>query len=182
MNGSGLTVRSPAKGRLRTRTRTRTRLKPISPATLATLEVQSQVFDAGPLSVLTVHRIRPVTELDPEVSEPFGAQEAFASPRADCIYVENLNVWLSRGAAGGNVGLVYSPPVGFGQGALPRVPSWYSPRAVCSAARCAQVLPDPATDHWEPAGPEVTVDHAVDLVDDVNGLHRTIADADADGA
>lgn len=38
------------------------------------LEVQSQVFDAGPLSVLTVHRIRPVTELDPEVGEPTGPE------------------------------------------------------------------------------------------------------------
>ncbi len=28
--------------------------------------------------------------------------------------LDNLNVWLSRGAHGGNVGLVHSPPVGFG--------------------------------------------------------------------
>lgn len=134
------------------------------------LEVQSRVFEAGPLSVLTVHRIRRVSELDPESSELFGVEEAFLRPRADCVYIENFNVWLGRGAAGGNVGLVYVPPVGFTQAQLPRVPSWYSPRAVCAAARYAQVLPDPAADGWEPAGPEVRVEHAVDVVDDVNGV------------
>lgn len=134
------------------------------------LEVQSQVFEAGPLSVVTVHRIRRVSELDPESSELFGVEEAFLRPRADCVYVENLNVWLGRGAGGGNVGLVYSPPAGFAQARLPRVPSWYSPRAVCATARYTQVLPDPATGSWEQAGPDVAVEHAVDLVDDVNGV------------
>ncbi|MFI5617895.1 LnmK family bifunctional acyltransferase/decarboxylase [Streptomyces sp. NPDC051567] len=136
------------------------------------LEVCSRVFDAGPLSVLTVHRMRRVTAPpeDPGAGEPFDAAEAFVNPRPDCLYVENLNVWLSRSAGGGNVGLVRSPPVGFTAALLPKVPPAHSPRALCGAARYARVLPDPARDGWVRVCPDLVVDHAVDLIDDVNGV------------
>ncbi|MEV6048347.1 LnmK family bifunctional acyltransferase/decarboxylase [Streptomyces xanthochromogenes] len=134
------------------------------------IEVQSQVFDAGSLSVLTVHRIRHVATAFGAEAVPFDATEAFVNPRPDCLYVENFNVWLSRRAGGGNTGLVYAPPVGFTQAPLPKLPPSYSPRASCASARYAQVLPDPGRESWVRVCPDLVVDHPVDLVDDVNGV------------
>ncbi|WP_051969188.1 biosynthesis cluster domain-containing protein [Kitasatospora azatica] len=135
------------------------------------LEVQSLVFDAGRLSVLTVHRLRLVADSDgPDNSEPFDLAELRTKPRPDCLYIENLNVWVARGDARSNVGLVHAPPTGFAQARLPRLPDEYSPRALCTAARSAHDFPDPARDGWPRSGPDLIVDHAVDPVHDINGV------------
>lgn len=135
------------------------------------LEVQSQVFDAGLLSVLTVHRLRRITDsADEDSGEPFDAAEFYTRPRADCVYVETHNVWVSRGNGRSNVGLVHSPPVGFDRACLPLLPGAYSPRALCSAARSSHVFPDPARDNWPRSGPDLAIDQAVDPIHDINGV------------
>ncbi len=135
------------------------------------LEVQSLVFDAGRLSVVTVHRLRLVTgSAEADGTEPFEAAEAYTRPRADCLYIENLNVWVSRSDADSNVGLVHCPPVGFAEARLPRLPDAYSPRRLCTTARSSHVFPDPARDNWPRSCPDLVMDHAVDLVHDINGV------------
>ncbi|MET8130180.1 LnmK family bifunctional acyltransferase/decarboxylase [Streptomyces sp. NPDC005231] len=135
------------------------------------LEVQSQVFDAGRRSVLTVHRLRRIPEFENhDIAEPFEASEAYTRHRDDCIYVENLNVWVSRGDTQTNVGLVRSPPVGFDNTILPQLPDAYSPRFLCSQARTQHVFPDPVTDSWLCRGPEFVMEHPVDITHDVNGV------------
>jgi probable biosynthetic protein (TIGR04098 family) len=135
------------------------------------LEVQSRVFDAGRRSVLTVHRLRHITEFaDGDGTEPFGVSEAYTQHRDDCLYVENLNVWVSRGGAHTNVGLVHSPPVGFDNTVLPKLPEGYSPRFLCSQVRTRHAFPDPGTDPWPRSGPDYVVERAVDITHDVNGV------------
>ncbi|MEV5646068.1 LnmK family bifunctional acyltransferase/decarboxylase [Streptomyces flaveolus] len=135
------------------------------------LEVQSQVFDVGRRSVLTLHRLRRVTNfLEAPDVEPFDVEEAYTRPRDDCMYVENLNLWVTRGGDHTNVGLVHSPPVGFDHTVLPPFPEVHSPHPLCKQARVGQRFPDPETDHWIPAAPELVVDRTVDVAHDVNGV------------
>ncbi|MEU9194565.1 LnmK family bifunctional acyltransferase/decarboxylase [Streptomyces hundungensis] len=134
------------------------------------LEVQSLVFDVGRMSVLTLHRLRRVTgSAAADGSVLFDVAEAFTRPRADSLYVENLNVWVARGETGSNVGLVRSVPPQFAEACLPKVPDAYSPRTLCAQARSEHVFADPARSGWPRACPDQVIDHPVDLVHDVNG-------------
>ncbi|MFD7501462.1 LnmK family bifunctional acyltransferase/decarboxylase [Streptomyces sp. NPDC059850] len=134
------------------------------------LEVQSQVFNTGRRSVLTVHRLRRITgPEDDYVIAPFEVSEAYTRHREDCIYVENLNVWVSRRGTQTNVGLAHSPPVGFDNTVLPTLPDAYSPRFLCNQARSQHVFPDPVTDSWPRRGPDFAVEYPIDITLDVNG-------------
>ncbi|MFF4755508.1 LnmK family bifunctional acyltransferase/decarboxylase [Streptomyces sp. NPDC002514] len=134
------------------------------------LEVQSQVFDAGRRGVLTLHRLRRTADFeDNDSTDPFDLGEAYTRHRDDCIYVENLNLWVSRGGSDTNVGLVHSPPVGFDHAVLPKLPEAHSPRSLCSQARSRNAFPDPLRDAWPSSGPEYVVERAVDITHDVNG-------------
>ncbi|WP_329011993.1 LnmK family bifunctional acyltransferase/decarboxylase [Streptomyces sp. NBC_00690] len=135
------------------------------------LEVVSQVYRAGPLLVLTVHRIRRAEDEDEEPGEavPFGPAELHRAPRADCFYVETLNVWLSRSTAGSNAALVQSAPAGFTSAHLPEIEPAYSPRALCADVRGRHSFPDQDSEPWQPVPPGLDLDHPVDLTRDVNG-------------
>ncbi|MGW2562305.1 LnmK family bifunctional acyltransferase/decarboxylase [Streptomyces sp. NPDC001514] len=135
------------------------------------LDVQSRVFQAGRRGVLTVHRLRRTAGgEDGDAVEPFRVSEAYTRHRDDCIHVENFNLWVSRGSAHSNVGLVCSPPVGFDHAVLPPVPDTHSPRFLCDQARRQHAFPDPVTDAWPRSGPDYVVERAVDITSDVNGV------------
>lgn len=130
------------------------------------IEVDSLVFNSGRLSVVTVHRIRRITaEGQPPL--PFDADEMSSRPRPDCLYVENLNVWVSRSDPRSNVALVRSAPVGFTHMHLPHADS---PRHLCARARDLGVFPDSARSHWPRSAPDLVLEHPVDVVRDVNGV------------
>lgn len=133
------------------------------------LDVQSQVFDAGRRAVLTVHRLRRIT--GPGEShrvEPFDLAEIYTKPRPDCMYVENLNVWVSRGDGQSNVALVRAPPIGFTHAHLPKLPDTYSPRNLYVKARSLRTFPGPTRDNWPRSCPDLVIGHAGDLTRDVN--------------
>jgi probable biosynthetic protein (TIGR04098 family) len=135
------------------------------------LVVDSQVFDAGSRSVLTVHRVRRVAgRRDAGIDIPFDAAELHTRPRVDCLYFENLNVWISRGNSASNVGLVRSAPVGFRSENLPKLPAEFSPRALCNQTRALGAFPDPATSDWPRTCPDMSAEYRVDLARDVNGV------------
>lgn len=134
------------------------------------LEVLSQVFNAGKRSILTVHRLRRVNGESPDIV-PFEAAEIWTQPREDCIYVENLNVWVSRGEQHTNVGLLRTPPVGFTEEHLPNLPESCSSRLLCATARREHSFPAQALPAWPPSPcPEVLTDHPVNPAHDVNGV------------
>ncbi|MEV6024660.1 LnmK family bifunctional acyltransferase/decarboxylase [Streptomyces sp. NPDC052036] len=135
------------------------------------LEVQTRVFGAGRRSVLTIHRLRRVADFsEPLATEPFDLEEAYTRPRDDSIYVENLNLWVTRGGDHTNVGLMRSVPLGFDHTLLPPFPEAHSPRMLCKGARQDEEFFDPDTGYWPLLAPELVVDHTVDVTHDVNGV------------
>lgn len=135
------------------------------------LEVHSTVFDADRRALLTLHRLRRLAAdegwHDSGEVEPM---EGYTRPRSDCLYVENLNMWVARGKANTNVGLKRSPPVGFHHAHLPPLPDEHSPHGLVAEARNTHRIPDPATAHWPSTCPDVTIDYPVDINRDVNGV------------
>ncbi|MEU6868019.1 LnmK family bifunctional acyltransferase/decarboxylase [Streptomyces sp. NPDC046876] len=130
------------------------------------IEVDSRVYNSGRLSVVTVHRIRRITG-EGQPALPFDADEPCSRPRPDCMYVENVNVWVSRSDPRSNVALVRSAPVGFTHTHLPDADS---PRDLCARARDLGVFPDPARSHWPRSAADLVLEHPVDVVRDVNGV------------
>ncbi|MER7174424.1 LnmK family bifunctional acyltransferase/decarboxylase [Streptomyces mesophilus] len=134
------------------------------------LDVVSQVFGAGGQSVLTVHRIHPVSQgTRPLGDGPLDPEEIYERRRADCIYVENFNSWISRGSSGTNTELVRSCPPGFTFRHLPTLSARHSPRAALRAARRLRRVGDPAAEGRVPISPPLTHLQPVDLTRDVNG-------------
>ncbi|RAJ31279.1 putative biosynthetic protein (TIGR04098 family) [Kitasatospora sp. SolWspMP-SS2h] len=129
--------------------------------------VDTLVCDSGRLSVFTAHRIR---RDDGSPDTPFDPVELHGSPRPGCLYVENLNVWLTRSEESSNVGLIRAAPVGFDQRALAPLTEAYSPRALCARARDGGAFPDPAPGPWLPVSAGHTREQEVDAVHDVNGV------------
>ncbi len=130
------------------------------------IEVDSRVFSSGRLSVVTVHRIRRITG-EGQPSPPFDADELCGRPRPDCLYVENLNVWVSRSDPHSNTGLVRRAPAGFTHAHLPQADG---PRDLCARARDLGAFPDPERSHWPRSAPDLVLEHPVDVVRDVNGV------------
>ncbi|MFE4458088.1 LnmK family bifunctional acyltransferase/decarboxylase [Nocardia tengchongensis] len=97
------------------------------------LTVTSASFDFGSEAVHTLHRIGP---REPDGTPPLiDLGEFYGERRDDCLYVENMNRWVSRSMEGSNQGLEVASPDGFRHWDLPRLPGDLSPRRDCGAAR-----------------------------------------------
>ena len=130
------------------------------------LSVTSGCFDEGGESVLTLHRLSLAGGADER--RPLDPAEFCDAPRADCIYAQVFNRWVSRSVQDANTGLVTSSPPGFGGGHLPAMPARYSPRAVYQRARQNRSFRD--VDTAGAASLELELDHEVDVTRDVNAV------------
>ncbi|MFF5103875.1 LnmK family bifunctional acyltransferase/decarboxylase [Streptomyces sp. NPDC000134] len=129
------------------------------------LTVTSRSFDFGGESVLTLHRL---TKAGPalDVLDPV---EFYERPRADSLYVQNFNRWISRGRPDSNEALVQSSPPDFRHDHLPVLPERHSPRGIASRARKNGTFhPDGVPGHV--AGEELTTEYDLDVVHDFNGV------------
>ncbi|MFJ7204982.1 LnmK family bifunctional acyltransferase/decarboxylase [Streptomyces sp. NPDC098789] len=136
------------------------------------LAVSSRVFGLGGESVLTLHRIASAGQArqdDGAGPVQLEASEAYEHPDPDCLYVENVNRWVSRAGATGNTALVRGSPAGFRQDRLPRLPPQYSPRALCAAARRTGTLATGLHECHERMGKPFETHYRVDPVRDLNG-------------
>jgi probable biosynthetic protein (TIGR04098 family) len=130
------------------------------------LQVTSRVFQFGSHSVLTLHRLAPA---DLDLGDILDPAEVYDRPHPDCMYVENLNRWISRSRAGTNQGLAEVAPADFRFAHLPRVPNEYSPRTPVGRARGAGSFCAPAPPGYSAAGPEQTFEYELDTTRDING-------------
>jgi probable biosynthetic protein (TIGR04098 family) len=101
------------------------------------LRVLSASYGYGRESVLTLHRI---ALADGPAANEIDPVEFYEHPRADCMYVETFNRWITRGVARSNRDLVRSAPVDFRYEHLPTLPDQYSPRAVYHRGRTARTF------------------------------------------
>ncbi len=115
------------------------------------VRVDSQAYSCGSQSVAVLHRVTPTAG-------------------SDCLYVENLNRWITRARSDGGSGLAGAAPLGFTHDHLPRLPADRSLRAVPSAARRAGTLlsPAPAASHL--AAPPFTTTYRIDPARDLNAV------------
>ncbi|MBB5953772.1 putative biosynthetic protein (TIGR04098 family) [Saccharothrix tamanrassetensis] len=124
------------------------------------LRVDSRVFGFGSESVLTLHEIRrggPARRVDPD--------EFYAHPDPECLYAQNFNRWVARGASGGNEDLRSASPADFRHEHLPVLPAEYSPRRAYNEIRSLGALSPPADERAR-----LTVDYPVDVTRDLNGV------------
>jgi probable biosynthetic protein (TIGR04098 family) len=129
-------------------------------------DVTSRVFDFGPQSVMTLHRLsRPGTFGPSEVLDP---RELYEERREDCLYVENYNRWISRSHPDSNTGLVQASPCGYQHEHLPQLPQEYSPRGSCGRARKTGTFHEHGIPGYTAAQPYTTT-YTLDRVRDLNG-------------
>lgn len=131
------------------------------------LEVTSRVFDSGTQSALTLHRIRKVSDADCQPLEPV---EFYEAPQRDCMYVENLNRWVSRSAPETNTGLVNAAPADFKHRHLPGVDGKYSPRLVVGGARDQGSFYPQGAAGFARVLPSFTTSYDLDVARDINGV------------
>lgn len=132
------------------------------------LQVDSRVFQFGSQSVLTLHRLAPA---DLALSEgPLDAAEVYEQPHPDCLYVENVNRWITRSRPGSNQGLSEVVPPDFARTHLPRLPNDYSPRTLVGRARGAGSFHPEARQDLMPAGPVHEFEYTLDITRDINGV------------
>ncbi|MGC4806661.1 LnmK family bifunctional acyltransferase/decarboxylase [Micromonospora sp. DT233] len=103
------------------------------------LRVLSAAYGYGSESVLTLHRIA-MADTPAARARELDPVEFYERPRADCLYVETFNRWVTRSVARSNRDLVRSTPVDFRHEHLPTLPERYSPRAVYHRARTARTF------------------------------------------
>lgn len=132
------------------------------------LDVTSRVMDLGSQSVLTLHRLSRAGA--PEGETLLEPEEFYENPRPGCMYVENLNRWVSRTRPGSNKGLVEASPVGFEHRHLPRLPSVHSPRAITGRARQDGTFYPDGVPGYVLATPEHSSTYLLDPVRDLNGV------------
>ncbi|CCH31895.1 LnmK family bifunctional acyltransferase/decarboxylase [Actinosynnema sp. NPDC047251] len=125
------------------------------------LRVDSRVFGFGSESVLTLHRIRRGTGA-PEHVDP-AAFFAFDEP--DCLYAQNFNRWVVRGASGGNEDLRSASPVDFRHEHLSALPPEHSPRRAHARLRALMTAEPPADERSR-----LVVDYPIDVSRDLNGV------------
>lgn len=131
------------------------------------LHVSSQVFQFGGQSVLTLHRLAPA---DLGLADaPLDPAEVYDLPHPDCMYVENLNRWISRRCQDSNRQLDRVVPPDFSFSDLPRLPNHYSPRTLVGRARDKESFCVPAPPDFAVAGPQHTFTYALDTARDING-------------
>jgi probable biosynthetic protein (TIGR04098 family) len=131
------------------------------------LHVSSRVFQFGSQSVLTLHRLAPASL--GLADTPLEPVEAYELPHPDCMYVENLNRWISRRDPGSNRAFAEVVPATFATADLPRLPSRYSPRAGVGRAREAGGFCVPAPPGFALAGPDRAFEYELDVARDING-------------
>jgi probable biosynthetic protein (TIGR04098 family) len=127
------------------------------------LQVVSTCYGFGSESVLTVHRL---ASAQLGLHPVLGAEELHRARRPGCLYVQNVNRWIRRGATG-NKELYAAAPVGFRQAHLATLAPELSPRlAYDTARRLGAFAPESGS---RPAG-EWTLSYEVDLARDLNGV------------
>ncbi len=123
--------------------------------------------DFGSSSTLALHRIAP--ENSSQAGTALDAEEFYDHPDPGCLYVENMNRWVSRTLPGSNNTLAALAPDGFTHSHLPRVPNRYSVRTPVGRAReAASFMPDACADLALQDG-QFCFDYQLDLVRDING-------------
>ncbi|MEU6952411.1 LnmK family bifunctional acyltransferase/decarboxylase [Streptomyces sp. NPDC045714] len=132
------------------------------------LRVDSRVFQFGSQSVLTLHRLAPADLALPE--GPLDAAEVYERPHPDCLYVENVNRWITRSRPGSNQGLSEVAPSDFAHTHLPRLPNDYSPRTLVGRARGAGSFRPEDRQDLVSAGPVHDVAYTLDITRDINGV------------
>jgi probable biosynthetic protein (TIGR04098 family) len=132
------------------------------------LDVTSRVFGFGSVSTLTLHRLAPADAglLD----TPLEADEFYERPHPDCLYVENLNRWVSRGGSVSNRQLVEVAPPEFTHEHLPRIPNRHSPRTVVGRARTTEGFYAMGAPGFALCEPVHVLQYQVDVVRDLNGV------------
>ena len=139
------------------------RFHPRSPTFGDRLQVVSTCYGFGSESVLTLHRI---AHADRNVAPQLTAEELFCARQPGCLYVQNVNRWIQRGASG-NKELYLAAPVGFLNAHLEKVSPELSPRLAYDIARRTGVFaPDAGLG---PAG-EWMGPYEVDAARDLNGV------------
>ena len=129
------------------------------------IRVTSRLFDFGSESILALHKIK----LEDRDAAPIDPHEFYAQTDERCIYVENLNRWITRADGRSNDLLLKSSPVGFEHAHLPALPDEYSPRRAYQYARSHLTFLD--RDHGRlPTTEPFTVDYHVDITRDLNGV------------
>ncbi|MET8524752.1 LnmK family bifunctional acyltransferase/decarboxylase [Micromonospora sp. NPDC005172] len=131
------------------------------------LQVSSRVFGLGVSSVLTLHRLAPAW-LD--VAEtPFEPTEFYDAPHPDCMYVENLNRWVSRSESDSNRHLYEAAPMEFSNSQLPKIPNQYSPRSALGHAREYGSFYASDAPNLTAVGGTFTTTYQLNIVRDFNG-------------
>ncbi|MFF0380012.1 LnmK family bifunctional acyltransferase/decarboxylase [Actinoplanes missouriensis] len=131
------------------------------------VDLTSQCFDLGSESVLTLHR---VARAGTDPGGPLTAREYLEDPRPGCLYVLNLNRWITRDRPDSNENLLVSSPVGFAHQHLPRPPASWPVRAAARQARNqGGFVPDPVPG-YVPAAPPFEFGYDLDPVRDFNGV------------
>ncbi|MEO0443972.1 MAG: LnmK family bifunctional acyltransferase/decarboxylase, partial [Pseudomonadota bacterium] len=127
------------------------------------LQIVSSCFGSGSESVLTLHRISAV---DRQLPPTLSTQEVLHERLPACLYVQNFNRWIQRGAAG-NTALYTASPEGFQYQLLPEVSQEHSPRLAYDLARRQGAFPleetYEKTDQW-------IIHYDVDMARDLNGV------------
>lgn len=127
------------------------------------LRVVSKVYSHGSESVLTLHRVCYEDDTPPKAIDP---DEFYRRDDPGCLYVENVNRWISRSRPDSNRDLVRASPVGFRWQHLPRLPEAYSPRPAYVHARTHGTF-EPVTGELPE---EFVVDYPVEPSRDLNGV------------
>jgi len=133
------------------------------------IDVVTTAFNFGTESMLTLHRIERAPR-DGTRPRPVDPIEFHERRDENCLYVESLNRWITRSRPSSNEALVKSSPEGIVTSHLPVLPDRYSPRLSYDVARKVGTFHDLASDDYEPAVDEYTVDYTIDAARDLNGV------------
>lgn len=131
------------------------------------VDLLSQTYSSGPGAVVVLHRISRAGHCIPDDPGFLSSGEIHSSPQRDCLYIENLNRWITRG---GSTGLTSSAPAAFDHGHLPALPARHPLRALPSAARRVGSLARVAQPRLYPVAPERTMTYRIDPSRDLNGV------------
>jgi probable biosynthetic protein (TIGR04098 family) len=132
------------------------------------LDVTSRVFSVGSQSALTLHRLSFADQFPAD--SPLDPAEFYEAPAADCMYIANLNRWISRSQPGSNKSLIESAPPEFQHRHLTCLPSAYSPRLIAREARKEESFYPSGAPDFEPAESAYTMTYEVDVVRDINAV------------
>jgi len=134
------------------------------------LVVTSRSFDFGSESVLTLHRVSRDSDKPGDPTVTLSDFEFYEQPRAECLYVEIFNRWVTRSRPESNDNLISSAPPDFCHRRLPSLPIIYSPRRALREARMNTSFHGPCIAGYEMIIPSFETCYAIDITRDVNGV------------